>query len=235
MTAQQVAQTLYGQFGDALRSAGRPMVYSLTTHAASLATWTWAPCVGNMWMTTGPADIHDSYAALVHNFAQNAPHYRAAGPGGWNDPDMLEVGNGGMTAAEDRTEFSLWAEMAAPLLAGNDLTTMSSATRATLTNRDVIAVDQDPLGRQARLLTSANGHWVLTKPLANGARAVVLFNATTQRAVITTTARRVGLPSAPRYRLDHLWSHTRTRTTGTISANLAPHAVAMVRVTPTRG
>ncbi|MBO0883933.1 MAG: glycoside hydrolase family 27 protein, partial [Mycobacterium sp.] len=88
MTAEQVAQTLYGQFGDALRSAGRPMLYSLSTNTAKLAAWTWAPSVGNMWRTTG--DVTDSYATMLGNFRSNATHYGAAGPGGWNDPDMLE-------------------------------------------------------------------------------------------------------------------------------------------------
>jgi alpha-galactosidase len=235
MTPEQVAQKLYRQFGSALQSVGRPMLYSMSTNESShtsLEAWTWAPGLGNMWRTT--ADISDSYASMLANFTANAQHYEAAGPGGWNDPDMLEVGNGGMTPTEDRTQFSLWAEMAAPLIAGNDLTTMSAMTRTTLTNPDVIAVDQDRLGRQGHAVASANGQWVLTKPLATGARAVVLFNATDNPAVITTTAARVGLPSAPAYTVDNLWSHTTTTTTGTITADVAPHAAAMFQVTPTQ-
>jgi alpha-galactosidase len=233
MTAEQVAQTLYSRFGSALRSTGRPMLYSMSTNRPRLAAWTWAPNVGDMWRTT--RDINDSYASMLTHFAENAQHYKAAGPGGWNDPDMLEVGNGGMTQTEDRTEFSLWAEMAAPLLAGNNLTAMSAATLVTLTNPDLVAVDQDRLGRQGQTVANSHGHWVLTRPLADDARAVVLFNQTDQSASISTTARRVGLPAAPLYRVAHLWSHTTTTTTGSITADLAPHAVAMFRVTPFQG
>jgi alpha-galactosidase len=230
MTAKQVAQNLYGRFAHAIRSADRPMLYSLSTNKPYLAAWRWAPRIGNMWRTT--RDLHDSYDSMLTNFASNAPHYRAAGPGGWNDPDMLQVGNGGMTGREYRTEFSLWAEMAAPLIAGNDLTRMSAATHATLTNRAVIAVDQDRLGRQGHAVANAHGHWVLTKPLTNGARAVVLFNQTDRRAVLTTTARRVGLRFAPAYRVNNLWRHATRKTAGTIRATVAPHAVAMYRVNP---
>ena len=232
MTAKQVAQTLYDKFGSALRSTDRPMLYSLSTNRIALAAWAWAPAVGNMWRTG--RDIRDSYDSMLANFTQNVRHYRAAGPGGWNDPDMLEVGNGGITRAEGRTEFSLWAEMGAPLIAGNDLTTMSGATRKNLINPGVIAVDQDPLGRQGRPVANANGHWVLSKTLTNGARAVVLLNQTDQPSVITTTARQVGLPTASRFRIVHLWQHTMAHTTAKIRASVAPHAVAMLRVTAAR-
>jgi alpha-galactosidase len=183
-----------------------------------------------MWRTGG--DNTNSYAGMVANFTRNVQHYRAAQPGGWNNPDMLEVGNGTMTAIENRAEIGLWSEMAAPLIAGNDLTTMSANTRNDLTNPAVIAVDQDPLGRQGHPVTSAGGHWVLTKPLANGSRAVVLFNQTDQPAVITTTARQIGLPSAPKYLVAHLWSHTTTTTTGKITAKVRPHGAGMLQVTP---
>src|SRR5205807_2730387 len=117
----------------------------------------------------------------------NVKHYEHAGPGGWNDPDMLEVGNGGMSVTEYQSQFSLWAEMAAPLIAGNDLATMSALTKSILTNRAVIAVDQDPLGRQGYPVESTGGQWVLTKPLANGHRAVVLFNQNNKAVIISTT------------------------------------------------
>jgi alpha-galactosidase len=135
-----------------------------------------------------------------------------------------------MTDVEDQTEFSLWAELAAPLLAGNDLTTMSQATREILTNRAVIAVDQDPLGQQGYAVQSAGGLWVLTKPLAGGDRAVLLFNQNTDPAQISTGAVQVGLPQAPVYLLRDLWQHTTSVTTGTISATVPGHGVVMYRV-----
>jgi alpha-galactosidase len=242
LTRARVGQLLSTQMGQALAATGRPIVYDVndsiagTTHAED---WTWAPKVANLWRVM--PDIKDSYASLVSHFCacdlpagswsdvQLSPYAR---PGAWNDPDMLEVGNGGMTATEDRSEFSLWAEMAAPLIAGNDLSTMSAAARQTLTNRAVIAVDQDPLGRQGYPVTSAGNHWVLAKPLAGGDRAVLLFNETGRPAVITTSARQAGLPSAPTYVLRDLWRHTVSRTAGLISAEVPAHAVVMYRVTP---
>lgn len=231
-TAEQLATQLYTAFGNAIAQASsiHPMVYSLSTNKPETQPWAWAPSVANMWRTTG--DHVNSYAGMVTNFAGNVSHYQVAGPGAWNDPDIMQVGNGVLTATESRAEISLWAEMAAPLLAGNDLTTMSAATRAALINPDVIRVDQDRLARQGYPVASSNGHWVLTKPMANGARTVCLFNQTNRAAVISTTVRQVGLPAAPRYRVDHLWAHTYEFTTSrTISASVPAHAVWFMRVT----
>ncbi|HEY8302792.1 MAG TPA: glycoside hydrolase family 27 protein [Jatrophihabitans sp.] len=230
LTGAQVAQRVFEQFGRALEAAGRPMAYSLSTNHPGLVAWAWASTVGNMWRTNG--DIHATYARMRANFIANAGRYAIAGPGRWNDPDMLEVGNGRLTPTESRTNFSLWAEMAAPLIAGNDLTRMSSTTRRILTNRAVIAVNQDRLGQQGRVVARRGGHWILTKPLASGARAIVLFNDTAKPAVISTSARTVGLPSARRYGVDDLWTHLVTSTAGRIVARVAPHAVAMLKLSP---
>jgi alpha-galactosidase len=143
---------------------------------------------------------------------------------------MLEVGNGGMSIAEYQSEFSLWAEMAAPLIAGNDLTKMSAITKSILTNQAIIAVDQDPLGRQGYPVSSAGGHWVLTKPLANGHRAVVLFNQTSTAAIISTTATLIGLGSAAEYSKVDLWTGTMTETTGTITADVPAHGAVFFEI-----
>ena len=153
-----------------------------------------------------------------------------AGPGHWNDPDMLEVGNGGMTDTEYRSHFSLWAVMAAPLLVGTDLRNPKQATLDILTNKDVIAVDQDPLGKQGKLITNANGLWVFSKPLQNGDYAIALFNANAQTQSISTTAAAAGIPSAPGYALHDLWSKAVTSSSGTIGATVASHATVMYRV-----
>jgi len=235
MTRKQVDQMLAARMHDALANTGRPIVYSMSGGRGS-GLWSlsqdykWASKYANLWRAAG--DISDRYASMVSDFTLNVPHFAKAGPGHWNDPDMLEVGNGGMTTAEDQSEFTLWAEMASPLIAGNDLTTMSPTTQAILTNRDVIAVDQDPLGKQGHAVASSAGHWVLTKPLAKGDRAVVLFNQSDSPAVITTTPHQYELPDAPEYQVRDLWSHTVATTDGTISASVAPHSVLMYRVTP---
>src|SRR6202020_589838 len=129
---------------------------------------------GNLWRTTG--DISDKYAKMAEIGFGQAGLGRFAGPGHWNDPDMLEVGNGGMTADEYRTHMSLWAILSAPLLAGNDLTTMTPETVALLTNHDVIAVDQDSAGKQGDRVSAEGPIEVWAKPLADGSKAVGIFN-----------------------------------------------------------
>jgi alpha-galactosidase len=231
MTDEQIAQTLGSQMHDAIAAAGRPMVFDYNVNnecPGSCSDWTWASPIADLWRIS--PDLPDDYANMVSNFTDTVEVSGYSHPGGWNDPDMLQVGNGGMTTTEDQSEFSLWAEMDAPLIAGNDLTTMSADTKAILTNKAVIAVDQDPLGRQGQVVANRNGYWVLTKPLKGGDRAVVLFNQTDSAAVITTSAFGVGLDPAGTYTLRDLWSGQVTRTTGEISATVPAHGVVMYRI-----
>ncbi len=233
----QASIARYIAMRDALAEAtartGQQIVFSICEkgdYGVPNSAW---PTIGNLWRTTG--DIHDNYSRLMWIFQQNVALADLAGPHHFNDPDMLEIGNGGMTDVEYRTHFTLWAEMAAPLIAGTDLRAMSAQTKAILTNRDVIAVDQDSLGAQARPIASDNGpsdngHWVLDKPLADGSHAVVLFNQTDVPATISTTARQLGLPSAIDYRLRDLWGHATTESAGIITATLPAHASAIYRV-----
>ncbi|HEV2783721.1 MAG TPA: NPCBM/NEW2 domain-containing protein [Actinophytocola sp.] len=223
------ARTRYTRMRDAIIATGRPMVYSITEWGQN-QPWTWAQPVGNLWRTTG--DITDSFSSMLSIYRSNMPLAQFAGPGAWNDPDMLEVGNGGMTDTEYRTHFTLWAMMAAPLLIGTDLRNASAATLTILGNRDVIAIDQDPRGVQAREVRSANGLHVLSRPLSNGDYAVALFNETSSTATITTNPTETGLPAASSYRLFNLWSKAVTTTTGTISASVPAHGTVAYRITP---
>jgi alpha-galactosidase len=223
-------ETMRDALAKATAATGQDIVFSICEKGDfGVPNSAW-PSIGNLWRTTG--DIHDNYSKLIGIFHQNVTLADLAGPNHWNDPDMLEIGNGGMTDVEYRTHFTLWAEMAAPLIAGTDVRNMSAATTSILTNRDVIAVDQDPLGAQGRPVASSDGHWVLSKPLANGDRAVTLFNETDVPATISTTAAQVGLHSAADYRVRDLWAHDDSESAGTISAALPAHAAAMYRVTP---
>jgi alpha-galactosidase len=229
---QNVPATIarYNAMKDAL--AGTGIVFSIcekTDFGVPNSAW---PTVGNLWRTTG--DIHDNYQRMVALFHTNVTLADLAGPNHWNDPDMLEIGNGGMSDVEYRSHFALWAEMAAPLIAGTDLRTMSAATKEILTNREIIAVDQDPLGAQGRAVSSANGLWVLTKPLADGSRAVTLFNETDAPATIATTAAQVGLGKAVDYQMRDLFAHTTSESAGKITAALPAHGSAMFRVSPAR-
>ncbi|HEV2784668.1 MAG TPA: NPCBM/NEW2 domain-containing protein [Actinophytocola sp.] len=217
----------YPKMRDALKATGRPIVYSITEWGQN-RPWEWGADVGHLWRTTG--DISDNFGSMLSIMKLNAPLAEFAGPGHWNDPDMLEVGNGGMTDTEYRSHFSLWAIMAAPLLIGSDLRRVSPATYDILLNREVIAVDQDPLGRQGRMLSNQDGLWTFAKPLANGDVAVALFNETSAPATISTTASAIGLPASPGYIMRDLWSHTAAETAGVIAAGVPSHGTAMFRV-----
>ncbi|RYG83782.1 MAG: glycoside hydrolase family 27 protein, partial [Alphaproteobacteria bacterium] len=188
MAGTQDAPSSYYIMGAALRASGRPIVLSICEWGTA-EPWNWGASVGNLWRTTG--DIRDAWQGVSNGshgvldiLDQQVDLWPHAGPGGWNDPDMLEVGNGGMSDDEYRAHFSLWAILAAPLIAGNDVAKMDAATKAILTNAAVIAVDQDRLGQQGRRVAKDGDLEVWARPLANGGRAVVLLNRGTTEAVI---------------------------------------------------
>ena len=226
------APTQYRKFRDALARSGRKIVLSLCEWGSN-QPWDWAPKVGNLWRTTD--DIEDKWPSMLANLDQNAQHRSVAGPGGWNDPDMLEVGNGGMTDDEYRAHFSLWAIEAAPLIAGNDIATMSEATRTILTNREVIAVDQDSSGTQGYLVSSDGPELqVWAKPLAHGGRAVALLNRSSAPAKITAYLSRVGL-HVDSASVRDLWKHEELgKVGGKFVAEVPAHGVVMVRMTAAR-
>ncbi|WP_329530826.1 NPCBM/NEW2 domain-containing protein [Streptomyces sp. NBC_01450] len=225
------AKLRYTTMRDALKATGRPIVYSLCEWGQN-KPWEWASDVGHLWRTTG--DISDNWGSMLSILKQNLPLAPYAGPGHWNDPDMLEVGNGGMTDTEYRSHFSMWSVMAAPLLIGSDLRKASPATFDILDNKEVIAVDQDPLGKQGTVLSSEGGRWVVVKEMKDGSRAVALFNETGSAQHIATTARAVGLPAAPAYTLRDLWQRRSYNTAGAISATVPAHGTVLVRVSADR-
>jgi alpha-galactosidase len=223
-------KTQYGIMHDALIATGRPIVFSICDWGVS-SPWTWGPQTGNLWRTT--YDIKDNWAAMLSNLDQSSQYAAAASPGHWNDPDLLEVGIGGMSDEEYRSHFSLWAIMAAPLIAGNDLTTMSDSTKGILTNTEVIAVDQDSAGNQGTKIADDNfGHEVWAKPLASGAKAVVLFNRSSAPAAITVNWSDVGLTGNALVR--DLWQHQDMGTFGRSYSTMPipSHGVAMLVLTP---
>jgi alpha-galactosidase len=221
MTHRQLNDMLAAQMGAALAVTAHAIVFDVN-NATNDQPRSSGTGMANLWRTT--TDIQDTFPSMLWNFTHNVTQLER-GPGSWNDPDMLEIGNGGMSLAEYQSQMSLWAEMAAPLIAGNDLSTMSTATQSILTNPAVIAVDQDRLGRQGYPVVNASGHWVLTKPLANGDRAVVLFNQTNVSATISTTVAQVGLAAGREYTLLNLWTGDATQTDGVISARVPAHSV----------
>jgi alpha-galactosidase len=200
----------YLKMRDALIAAGRPIVYSLCQYGWN-DVWEWGPEVGgNLWRTTG--DINDTYNRMVEIGFSQVGLARFAGPGHWNDPDMLEVGNGGMSEEEYRQHMTLWVILAAPLLAGNDLSKMTPATLAILTNKEVIAVDQDSLGKQGDRAWAKGYSEIWTKPLSGGATAIGLFNRDKEPASITLNLREIGLSDTAKLR--DLWKGSDVEVSG---------------------
>jgi alpha-galactosidase len=217
----------YTKMRDALRKTGRPIVFSICEWGEN-KPWEWGAGVGNLWRTTG--DINDTWPKTVEILKKNAPLAPFAKPGAWNDPDMLEVGNGGMTETEYRSHFSLWSVMAAPLLIGADLRKISQANLDILRNKEIIAIDQDQLGVQGRVTSQVDGKWVFVKPLANGDTAVALFNENATPAAISTSAAALGLPRQPGYVVRDLWQHKDFEAASNFAAMVPAHGTVVYRV-----
>jgi alpha-galactosidase len=217
----------YTKMHDAIKKTGRPIVFSLCEYGWN-KVWEWGPSVGgNLWRTTG--DISDDYRVMAEiGFNQNGLE-KFAGPGHWNDPDMLEVGNGGMNDDEYRTHFSLWSILAAPLIAGNDLSRMTPYTLAILTNREVIAVDQDPLGKQGYRVSQEGPFEVWMKPMADGSKVVGLFNRQRTTEQMTVNFSQIGVQGEASIR--DLWLHKDLGTfKESYSAFVPRHGVVLVRI-----
>jgi alpha-galactosidase len=219
----------YKKMHEALEKTGRPIVFSLCQYGMD-RVWAWGPSVGgNLWRTTG--DISDDYDRMAYiGFGQNGLE-RFAAPGHWNDPDMLEVGNGKMNKNEYRTHMSLWCLLAAPLLAGNDLSKMTPETLAILTNPEVIALDQDPLGVQGHRVAQEGQLEVWVKPLADGSKAVGLFNRGESVMPVTAYFRDVGVGDTASVR--DLWEKSDLGVYhSSFTAQVPSHSVMLIKVKP---
>lgn len=230
----QVARIVYTEVSHALRASGRDIVFSCSPPAyvfgkpeqfAEVMSWIGSVC--NLWRTDD--DIYDAWKSVVANYQGNVGLAHYAFPGGWNDADMLEVGNPGMTLTEQQSQFNLWAMMASPLLISTDVAKLSPAALKILSNQDVIAIDQDPLGRQAQIVKRIGHVDVLLRPLMNGDHAIALFNKGEHAAKISVNVMAIGLP-AGRYRLKDLWSKKNSETRWMITANVPAHGVVLYRI-----
>ncbi|WP_423600059.1 glycoside hydrolase family 27 protein [Roseateles sp. MS654] len=236
-TGPRNAEAAYTIMAKALRESGRDIVLSICEWGVNQPE-RWAPKIGHLWRTTG--DIYDAWEGqkdwslgMTNILDLQVERSAVAGPNGWNDPDMLEIGNGGMTSTEYESHFSLWAMLAAPLIAGNDLSTMDADTLRILTNKDVIAVDQDPLGKQGRRALKEGDLEVWVRPLQGGEFAAVLFNRGRTPADMKLTWDRLGLPADKKVTVKDLWSKKVTKNvSGSYAGKVAPHGVIMVRITP---
>jgi alpha-galactosidase len=242
------AKEAYGTMSKAIRAAGRPMIFSLCEWG-SHQPWRWAKDVGQLWRSTGDIGLafdkpvtRNGWTPLsVLNILDRQDSIRQyAGPGHWNDPDMLEVGNG-MTYSEDKAHFSLWCMLAAPLMAGNDLRKMSDQTKTILTNKEVIAIDQDALGMEAFRYYAFDGIEIWVKPLVNNELAVCFLNRSNHPQnvnyewkghAITDTVTKIDIDfNNNSYRLKDLWTKKDVGTTDkTLKQNIGPHDVLVLKL-----
>jgi alpha-galactosidase len=242
-TSTQDARSSYEIMRAALDASGPAIVFGICEWGKS-KPWLWAKDVGNLWRTTG--DIQDRWQGkkewnpgdccsygMLDIVDQEVGLESFAGPGHWNDPDMLEVGNGGMTTAEYRSHFSLWAILAAPLIAGNDLRDMKPEIREILTHKEVIAVDQDPAGSQGRRVHKNGDLEVWSKVMQDGSRAVVLLNRGTKDAAIGVSWEDLGYPVHLSVRVRDLWqAKDLGERKGEFSSTVAPHSIVMLTMKP---
>jgi alpha-galactosidase len=242
-TGTRNAEEAYATMSDALLATGRPIVFSMCEWGTA-KPWRWAKGIGNLWRTTG--DIGDKWEGVFKSPEGNCCLNGMvdildlqvgldafAGPGHWNDPDMLEVGNGGMTIPEYCAHFSFWALLAAPLIAGNDVRSMTPEIKDILTNTEVIAVNQDKLGREGRRIRKDGDLEVWARPLSDGSQAVILFNRGKSEKEVSAGWEEIAYPSHIAAKVRDLWAHKDVGSfTGAYSAKVAPHSVVMVKIMP---
>lgn len=220
----------YPRMRDALLRTGHPIFYSLCEWGVDNPA-TWARNIGNSWRTT--LDIEAKWDSVTSRADQNNMWANYAGPGGWNDPDMLEVGNGNMTEEEYRSHFSIWALMKAPLLIGCDVRFLSDKRLKILGNEEVIAVNQDPLGIQGIKVRQQGDLEVWAGPLSDNRIVVILWNRSSSRSIITAHWKDIGLHSSVSAKVRNLWKHRTLAANhkGSLTASVKPHACKMYVLT----
>ncbi|HEU0250299.1 MAG TPA: glycoside hydrolase family 27 protein [Solirubrobacteraceae bacterium] len=235
----------YRQFRAALDVSGRPMLLSICdflqpgehgegqpgVSQSAFTSYAFGPEVGNSWRTDGDVGVPGRvpFGNVLRNLDADAAHPEAAGPGHWNDPDYLGPDQG-MGAQQFRTQVSMWSMLAAPLMVSRDLGQLSHASLAAVSNREVIAIDQDPLGAQATLVFSQSAAQVWVKPLADGSRAVALLNRGPAALRIETSVAAIGMPGARRYMVRYLWAHRTSATRGSLGAEVGRDSTVLLRV-----
>ena len=232
------AKIAYAKMRDAIIASGRPICFSMCEWGNN-KPWLWGKDVGNLWRTTG--DIQDCWdckrdwggMGWTRILDLQAGLEQYAGPGHWNDPDMLEVGNNGMTEIEYQAHFSFWCLLAAPLMAGNDLRNMTPTIHDILTNKEVIAVDQDPLGIQGKRIRDEGDFEVWEKPLQKNAKAIILFNRSAAGKEMTVSWKETGFDPNKSLKVRDLWAHKEMgKIKGSFTTQVPSHGVVMIKITP---
>jgi len=212
-----------------LEATGRNIVFSMSDYGES-KPWLWAPGVANLWRTTH--DIHPNWASLVQHINLQIPVTKYAGPGHWNDPDMLEIGDGGLTPAEDTTHFAMWCMFAAPLFLGTDLSKLTSAQLSLVSNPELIAIDQDSEGHEGHYVKAQSGVEEWMRPLSGGSYAVAMFNENSSPTTVSATLAALGIPAGS-YTVRDVVNRTDLASTSS-GLTLTPtgHGISMVKLTP---
>jgi alpha-galactosidase len=254
-TQLQAYQTAYAAENTALKASGRDIVFSESApayfqggSAQGTADWYsvlgWTGQYGQLWREGWDVATYDTsnpnasrFASVLSNYGYDKWLARYAGPGDWNDPDFLIAGDGGMTETQSQSQIALWSMLAAPLILSDQVSALSAQSVSDLTDKAIVAVDQDPLGKQAAVVSSTATTDILARPLANGDRAVALFNTGSSTATISTTTTAIGFPggSGCTYTVANLWSGATSSSTGAISASVPSDGTAIFRLTPSTG
>lgn len=193
----------FSKMRDELAKVDRDIVYAISEYGDS-QPWTWAQPVANLWRTTG--DIAPNWTSITNIINKQADLYPYAKPGAWNDPDMLQFGNGSLTLTQNRSHLSMWSMLAAPLFLGTDISKLSNDLTGLLTNKEMVAIDQDALGQQARRISNSDGLQVWARQLSGGDYAVALFNSTGNAATISTSLSGIGATGSNVYTARNVWA-----------------------------
>jgi alpha-galactosidase len=222
-------QTAFKQMEQDLDATGRNIVFSISEYGVE-KPWLWAPGIANLWRTTH--DIHPTWTSVRQHIDAQAPVAKYAKPGAWNDPDMLEIGNGGLTPTEDTSHFAMWCMLAAPLFVGTDISKLPAASVSLLTNPELVAIDQDSLGHEAQIVSNPNGIQIWVRPLTGGSYAVALFNTNSSASSMSATLAVLGVPAGT-YKVRNVITHTNEAATSTgVSGSAASHGIVVLKLTP---
>ncbi len=222
-------QAAYSEMEKDLQATGRNIVFSMSDYGVQ-KPWLWANGIANLWRTTH--DIHPLWSSVMQHIDAQVPITQYAGPGHWNDPDMLEIGDGGLTPTEETSHFAMWCMLAAPLFLGTNIAGLSPAELSLVTNPELVAIDQDALGHEAHQVSAAGGIQLWMRPLEGGAYAVALFNTTGSTQTMSTSLSALGIPAGTYTVRDVIDRAPQSPTSGAVTGTAASHGIVVYKLTP---
>jgi alpha-galactosidase len=222
-------QAAYQKMEDDLQATGRNIVFSMSDYGVQ-KPWLWATGIANLWRTTH--DIHPMWSSVLQHIDLQVPVTQYAGPGHWNDPDMLEIGDGGLTPTEDTSHFAMWCMLAAPLFLGTDISALPPASVSLVTNPELIAIDQDALGHEAHQVSNSGGIEVWMRPLTGGSYAVALFNTSSTSRSMSASLSALGIPAGTYTVRDVVNRTNGTPTSTAVTGTADSHGIVVVKLTP---